>query len=130
MPIDLFGQIGMIGFLLLIVITLNRKIPYHRWIATHRFTGLFFAVVSVHVFLVLFDGEELALFSGPGVVLALLLLAGLAAYGYRQLVQPRRRRRSFTLAAVNRLERATEVVLRAEGRSACVRAGAVRLRHH
>ena len=111
LPIDLFGQIGMIGFLLLIVITLNRKIPYHRWIATHRFTGLFFAVVSVHVFLVLFDGEELALFSGPGVALALLLLAGLAAYGYRQLVQPRRRRHAFTLAAVNRLERATELVL-------------------
>lgn len=112
LPIDLFGQIAMIGFTLLILITLNRKIPYHRWIATHRFTGLFYAVVSVHVFLVLFDGEDIPLLSGPGVVLALLLLAGLAAYGYRQLVHPKRRRHSFRLATVNRLERATEVVLK------------------
>ena len=112
LPIDLFGQVAMIGFILLIIITLNRKIPYHRWIATHRFMGLFYAVVSVHVFLVLFDGDDIPLLSGPGVALALLLLAGLAAYGYRQLVHPRRRRHSFRLATVNRLERATEVVLK------------------
>ena len=112
LPIDLFGQVAMIGFILLILITLNRKIPYHRWIATHRFMGLFYAVVSVHVFLVLFDGEDIPLLSGPGVVLALLLLAGLVAYGYRQLVHPRRRRHSFRLATVNKLERATEVVLK------------------
>ena len=112
LPIDLFGLIAMIGFTLLIIITLNRKIPYHRWIATHRFMGLFYAVVSVHVFLVLFDGEDIPLLSGPGVILALLILAGLAAYGYRQLIHPRRRSHSFRLATVNKLERATEVVLK------------------
>ena len=111
LPIDLFGLIAMIGFTLLIVVTLNRKIPYHRWIATHRFMGLFFAVAAVHVFLVLIEGEELALVSAPGAMLALLLLAGLAAYGYKQLFQARKERRRFTLTAVNRLERATEVVL-------------------
>ena len=36
--------------------------------------GLFFAVVSAHVLLVLYDGEEIALDSPLGVVLALLLL--------------------------------------------------------
>ena len=111
LPIDLFGLIAMIGFTLLIIITLNRKIPYHRWIATHRFMGLFFIVVSVHVFLVLLEVEELALASAPGVFLALLLIAGLAAYGYKQFVHPMRRRHAFAVAAVNRLERATEVVL-------------------
>ena len=111
LPIDLFGLIAMIGFTLLIVVTLNRKIPYHRWIATHRFMGLFFAVVSVHVLLVLIDGEALAFFSPPGAALALLVLAGLVAYGYRQLFQAKKERRPFTLSAVNRLERATEVVL-------------------
>ena len=112
LPIDLFGQVAMLGFTLLIVVTLNRKIPYHRWIVTHRFMGLCYAVVSVHVFLVLFDGEAIPLLSGPGVFLALVLLAGLAAYGYRQFVHPRRRSHSFRLATVNRLERATEVVLK------------------
>ena len=113
LPIDLFGLIAMIGFTLLIIITLNRKIPYHRWITTHRLMGLFFAVVSAHVLLVLYDGEEIALASPPGAVLALLLLAGLGAFACRQYRYPAKRRRyPFALQAVNRLERATEVVLR------------------
>ena len=115
LPIDLFGLIAMIGFTLLIIVTLNRKIPYHRWITTHRFMGLFFIIVSVHVFLVLYDGEELALLSPPGVVLAVLLLAGLVAYGYKQLLYPQKEKHSFVLSAVNRLERATEVVLKPRG---------------
>ena len=111
LPIDLFGLVAMVGFTLLIIITLNRKIPYHRWFTTHRLMGLFFVVVSVHVALVLYDGQELDFFSAPGVALALLLLAGLAAAAYRQILYPKKAQHAFTLAAVNRLERATEVVL-------------------
>ena len=39
LPIDPFGLVAMIGFTLLVVISLNRKIPYHRWLTTHRFMG-------------------------------------------------------------------------------------------
>ena len=116
LPIDLFGLIAMIGFTLLIVITLNRKIPYHRWISTHRLMGLFFIVVAAHVFMVLYDGEDIPLLSAPGAFLALLLVAGLASYVYKQLVYPSRRKHPFAVAAVNRLERATEVVLRPKNR--------------
>ena len=112
LPVGTVGLVGMIGFTLLIIVTLNRKIPYHRWITTHRFMGLFFMIVSVHVFLVLYEGEEIAFFSAPGVFLTLLLLAGLAAYAYRRLFYPASGKRPFTVTAVNRLERATEVVLR------------------
>ena len=111
LPIDLFGLVAMVGFTLLIIVTLNRKIPYHRWFATHRLMGLFFLVVSVHVALVLYDGQELAFLSAPGAALALALLAGLAAAAYKQLIYPRKAGHAFTLAAVNPLERATEVVL-------------------
>ena len=112
LPIDLFGLIAMIGFTLLIIVTLNRKIPYHRWITTHRLMGLFFAVVSADVVLVLYDGEEIALASPHGAVLALLLLAGLAAFACRQFRYPAKRRQyPFALLAANRLERATEVAL-------------------
>ncbi|MCY4488460.1 MAG: ferredoxin reductase family protein [Deltaproteobacteria bacterium] len=114
LPVGTVGLVAMIGFTLLIIITLNRKIPYHRWITTHRFMGLFFTVVSVHVFLVLYEGEEIAFFSAPGVFLALLLLAGLAAYAYKQILYPASGKRPFTVTAVNRLERATEVVLRSK----------------
>ena len=116
LPIDLFGLIAMIGFTLLIVITLNRKIPYHRWIVTHRFMGLFFIVVAVHVSMVLYEGDEIPLLSAPGAFLTLLLLAGLASYAYKQLVYPRRQKHPFAVAAVNRLERATEVVLQPKDR--------------
>ena len=116
LPIDLFGSVAMIGFTLLIVISLNRKIPYHRWLTTHRFMGLFFTIVSIHVFLVLYDGQDIPFLSAPGMALALLLLVGLAAYAYKQLVYPWREKHSFTLAEVNRLERATEVVLKPRGR--------------
>lgn len=124
LPIDLFGLIAMIGFTLLIIITLNRKIPYHRWLPTHRLMGLFFAVVSAHVLLVLYDGEEIPLASPPGAVLALLLLAGLAAFACRQFRYPaKRRRHPFALQAVNRLERATEVVLHPKQRMFPFKAG-------
>ena len=112
LPVDLFGLIAMIGFTLLIIITLNRKIPYHRWITTHRFMGLFYIIVVMHIFMVLYEGEELAFFSAPGMFITLLLLAGLAAFAYKQLLYPGREKHPFTLAAVNRLERASEVVLR------------------
>ena len=112
LPIDLFGMIAMVGFTLLIVITLNRKIPYHRWISTHRFMGAFFAVAGIHVSMVLYEGEEIAFFSAPGMFLALMLLAGLAGGFYKRFLYPRKEKRRFTLAEVNSLERATEVVLR------------------
>ena len=131
LPIDLLGLIAMIGFTLLIIVTLNRKIPYHRWITSHRFMGLFFVVAAVHVFLVLYDGEELALLSPPGVALAVLLLAGLVAYGYKQLLYPRKEKHAFTLSAVNRLDARDRGGAGAEeGRNVPLRAGAVRLRHH
>ena len=115
LPIDTVGRVAMVGFVLLLILTLNRKIPYHRWYSTHRLMGLFFAVAALHVLLVLYDGEELALVSPPGAALAVLLLAGLAAYAWRQLVGVRRERRPFTVVQVNRLKRATEVVLEPAG---------------
>ncbi len=115
LPIDTVGRVALVGFVLLLILTLNRKVPYHRWYSTHRLMGLFFAVAALHVFLVLYDGGELALGSPPGAALAVLLLAGLAAYAWRQLFQARRERRPFTVAQVNRLERATEVALEPVG---------------
>ena len=116
LPIDILGLVAMIGFTLLIIVTLNRKFPYHRWITTHRFMGLFFIVVSAHIFLALYEDSSIALFSAPGVVLALLLLAGLVAFGYKQIVYPKKEKHGFELVAVNRLERATEVVLKPKSR--------------
>ncbi len=121
-------MIAMVGITLLIGITLNRKIPYHRWIATHRFMGAFFAVAGVHVSMVLYEGEEIAFLSAPGMFLALMLLGGLAGGFYKRFLYPRKEKLRFTLAEVNSLERATEVVLRPKNGMA-LRARAVCLYH-
>lgn len=111
----LIGSLGMlsaVGFILLIVATLNRKIPYHKWIVTHKFMGLFFALVTGHICVVLLEGSRIPLASAPGLVLATLVPSGLVAYVYTQLIRPRRRARPFTLEAVHTVGRATELVLR------------------
>ena len=102
----------MIGFTGLIVLTLNRKIPYHRWLPTHRLTGLFYAVVGVHVLLALIDDAAVPLFSAPGGMLVLVLCAGLVRVR-QQAASPAKKRSSIASPwpPSTRLERATEVVL-------------------
>ncbi|MDE0625734.1 MAG: hypothetical protein OXH99_04995 [Bryobacterales bacterium] len=74
--------------------------------------GLCYSVLAIHVGLAFYDGGSIALFSPPGTVLALFLIAGLAASAYRQILRPGRGEHRFIVAAVNRLGRATEVVLK------------------
>lgn len=112
MPIDLFGLIAMIGFTSLTISTLNRKIPYHRWITTHRLMGFCYSILAIHVGLAFYDGGSIPLFSPPGTVLAPFLSACLGASAYRQILRPRRGKRRFVVTAVNRLEHPTEVVLK------------------
>ena len=109
--VDLLGVIAMIGIILLLFITLNRKFAYHRWYITHRLMGLFYAVVAVHIYLALEQGEAIPLFSAPSAFLLLLVLIGLVAYIYKQFFYRKIEKHRFSLAALNRLERATEVVL-------------------
>ena len=65
----LIGPLGMlsaIGFILLIVATLNRKVPYHKRIVTHKFMGLFFALVTGYISVVLLEGSRIPLASARG----------------------------------------------------------------
>ena len=98
--IGVLGMLSAVGFILLIVVTLNRKIPYHKWLVSHKFMGLFFVLVTIHIFLVLLDGSRIPLTSTPGLVLATLVPGGLVAYVYTQLIRTRWRAHSFALEAV------------------------------
>ena len=110
--IGLLGMLSSVGFILLIVVTLNRKIPYHKWIVSHKFMGFFFALVTGHICVVLLEGSRIPLASAPGLVLATVVPSGLVAYAYAQLIRPRWRARPFTLEAAHTVGRATELVLR------------------
>lgn len=109
--ISALGMYPMIGFFLLILLTLNRKVAYHRWIYTHQLMGVLFAAICLHAFLVLREGEEMTTTSLPGVLILLAIGAGLLAYLYKQTLYRTTQRHRFVLTQVNPLERATEVVL-------------------
>ncbi len=116
LPIGPFGIFSAIGFIILIILTLNRKIAYHRWYKTHRFMGLFFTLVTIHIILFLIEGKGFGFASPPGAFLAVSLLIGLAAFFYKLLFYPKREGHRFVVEAVNALERATEVVLKPTGK--------------
>lgn len=42
------GKVSLVGFTLLILLTVIRKVPYHRWFPTHRFMGVFYIVGIIH----------------------------------------------------------------------------------
>lgn len=106
------GMFSMLGFIILIILTLNRKFPYHIWIKTHLLTGLFFALACLHVALVFRDGVTIPFLSAPGLLIAFALISGALGYIYKQTLYRRTERKSFVLDEVNPLERATEVVLK------------------
>lgn len=102
------GMISMILIILSIVISLNRKIPYHIWIKPHRLMGLLYIGIFIHMLLSpieLFNGK-----SASGMVLFLVGLFGTGTYIYRQLTRGKRAT-AYKLTAINQLERATELIL-------------------
>ena len=114
--IGALGMYSMIAFVILIVLTLNRRFAYHRWIKTHLLMGVAFFAVSLHVWLVLQEGNEITMDSVPGAMLLVALIAGVLAYLYKQTFYRTYQRHPFLVAEVNAMERATEVVLKPEGR--------------
>lgn len=103
-----FGMISMILIILSIVISLNRKIPYHIWIKPHRLMGLLYIGIFIHMLLSpieLFNGK-----SPSGLVLFFAGLFGTGAYIYRQFTR-NKRAINYKLTAINQLERTTELVL-------------------
>lgn len=105
------GPIGMVAMVLLIlsvIISLNRKIPYHIWLKPHRLMGILFGIITFHMLLSpkqLFVGQ-----SPSGVFLLCVAIIGITAYIYRQIFR-NRHAVEFSVEAVNKLERATEIIL-------------------
>ena len=110
------GLIAMVGFIILIILTLNRKIPYHRWMPTHRFMGVLYMIVSAHALISMFRPVEMSITSPPGVMIGVMVTAGILSYIYKELVYPLTQQHPFSLVEVNRLNRASELVFEAKSR--------------
>jgi predicted ferric reductase len=71
---------GMVGLLL---VTFFIKIPYHLWLFTHKFLGLFFFIGGLHVLFITSDTSK----NGPLKWYILTMTAiGIAAFIYRTVV--------------------------------------------
>ena len=107
------APLGMIALILLVIslaITLNRKIAYHRWRIAHKAMGLVYFLVIGHFMTapaVFFER-----FSVSGFLLMAAAIVGVVSYVYSVFGMNRRTALDFRIEAVNRLERATEVVLK------------------
>ncbi|WP_339692726.1 ferredoxin reductase family protein [Celeribacter baekdonensis] len=103
------GMYAMIFLFLLLALTLNRKIAYHRWRIPHKAMGLVFALVFLHVLMapVFFYDRY-----GPsGMILFAAGIIGLLSYLYTLLLMPTVTSRKYVVEAVNKLERSAEIVL-------------------
>lgn len=92
------GEIGLYGFLILIVITVATFVPYHLWRWTHRFMGLFFMFGTFHFLFIL---KPFAVGDPLGVYVASFCFLGIAAFTYCLL---RDRMRSFRRYKIAKLE--------------------------
>ncbi len=85
-----FGIIAMIGFILLISITLFvRTLKYQYWKFTHEFLGLVFLFAVLHIFLVPFDATADNVFAGYYLYAIAVSAIGLGAFAYSLVIKNR-----------------------------------------
>lgn len=96
-----FGVLGLWGFIILMVLTFYIKLPYRIWLLTHKFLGLVFLSIALHVILITSDLSQ-----NIYLKTYLLILIGLASisYVYRTLL-PRffARRYKYSVASINQM---------------------------
>ncbi len=81
----LVRQLSFVALMLIVVLALNRKIPYHRWRWWHKLSGPLFSLAVLHW---LSFRSPIALSSAAGIWLASLSAAGLLGAFYKLLLYP------------------------------------------
>lgn len=118
------GPLGMLALILLVIslaLTLNRKIPYHRWRSPHKAMGLVYFLVIGHFMTapsIFFER-----FGPSGLMLIAAAVIGVVSYLYSVFGMNKRTALEYTIEQINALERATEVVLKPVGAALDHKAG-------
>lgn len=81
----LVRQLSFVALMFIVLLALNRKIPYHHWRGWHKLSGLLFVVVVLHWLTI---KSPIALHDPAGLWLAALSVLGLSAAAYRLLLYP------------------------------------------
>lgn len=112
-PLAPSSPLGMLALIVLVIgifVALNRKISYSRWRPTHRSMILVYLLIVGHFVTV--PDVFFKQLSPPGLMLMGAALIGVISAFYSLFGMNRRTALPYTIEAVNRLERATEVVLK------------------
>jgi predicted ferric reductase len=88
----LLGVISALGLLTLVAVSLARvsrivALPYERWLLLHRFTGLLVLIALVHGWVL---DRVIGASAALKAIYVLIGIAGMAAYGYDELIRRRR----------------------------------------
>ncbi len=83
-----FGMLALVGFVILIYITLFSKMKYHKWKFTHEFMGLVFMFAVAHIFLIR-DVSHDYIFHGYYYYATAVSLLGLSAFAYSLFIKNR-----------------------------------------
>ena len=117
------GMMALIGFVILIVLTLaSKKIKYNTWKKSHKFIGLFFIVGIVHTFMV---DNLLQHATLPSILTRIVSFIAAFAYLYqevlRYIITPDLK---YSVEKVNRLnDQIVELVMSPKGKSLSHKAG-------
>lgn len=120
-PSKPMGLLAMILLILGMFVALNRKIAYSTWRKPHKLMALVYVLVMAHMMTAppaFFDRS-----TPYGIFLIIMAIIGLIAVVYSLFGLNRRTALPYTIIEVNKLERATELVLKAEEKPLKFQAG-------
>ena len=102
LAIDL-GSSALLGFILLMLVTLVIKIPYDKWKLTHKLTGIVFLLIIPHFFLL----DELVNSNIPlAIYLGFFSLLGVISFLYKSIFFDWiTDKKSYTVKKVNKLNK-------------------------
>lgn len=117
----LVRQASFVGLMLIVMLALNRNIPYSAWRWWHRLSGPLFLIVVLHWLSI---KSPLPLVSPVGIWLTALTGLGLAAAAYKLLLYPfLARHAEYRVIGVTRGPSATQIELEPVGRGIAFQPG-------
>ena len=111
-PSSPMGMLAMIFLIIGLFIALNRKIRYSTWRPLHKFMALVYVLIIAHFMMA--PSVFVDHYSASGLILIAAAVIGVIAMLYSLFGMNRRTAVAYEIEQINPMERATEVVLKAQ----------------
>jgi predicted ferric reductase len=111
-PSSPMGMLAMIFLIIGLFMALNRKIRYSTWRPLHKFMALVYVLIIAHFMTA--PAVFVDLYAASGLFLIVAAVIGVIAMLYLLFGMNRRTAVAYNIEQINPMERATEVVLKAQ----------------